>query len=404
MVRKNESIVVDSMTNRRRLLAGMGTVAVGSLAGCTGGNGSDNITVNYLAWDNIDFDNPRINDVPYALFVRNIERELEQIDTEVNFEITRAGEIGGPTEIFRAIQNQTVDIGRDVASYNQDVIPLSNAHVLPGLFDSSHVSSLAAWETHQPGGPVDELELNELGFRNLAVLTLPPYQVLSTGDWGRVESVEDFDGLTIRASGVLAQAFEALGASAVDMDATEVYMALERGTVDAAVMNATTGIDSYSLHEVTDHITLNLSPGSVPTNIMANEDSFQSWPGDVQDAITRAGEQLNQQWGQVVDVNERWYLVEAEDRGLDTYEIEDAELEQINDRLRDIQNEWAEDTENGREVLDEHISHLESYRSEYEDRLEDGRITHLLKDEFGDIYEEYGLAEEYPEFMDEYVR
>lgn len=399
--------VAAHLSNRRGFLTGMGTVAVGGLAGCAGGNGengdgSGKVTISHLSWDASDFENPNYSPDYDVLFIYWLEQELEEIDTEVDIEITRAGEIGGPAEAFRAVQNRTVDIGMDTASYNADVLPLSNAHVLPELYISSHVGTMAAWEINQPGGLVDELEVNDFGLRNLTVLALPPYQVYSLEEVGRIESLEDFQGLSIRATGTIGRAFENLGASPVEMPITEVYMALERGTIDAAITNLNTGVNAYNFHEVADFVTTNLSPGSVPSNIWANEDSFQSWPEDVQDAVMRAGERTTQLVGQMQDVVELWLADRAE--GLEPYTIDETEVERMNETFADTQDNWADETENGREALDEYTDHLDSYRSEYEDRLENGRVSYLLEEDFGNMYEEYGVSDEHPEFVAENVQ
>ncbi len=60
---------------------------------------------------------------------------------------------------------------------------------------------------------------------------LPQYEFLGRGK--PPKSLEDWNGMRVRAGGGVAQAMEKLGATLMSVPATEVYTLLERGTVDA---------------------------------------------------------------------------------------------------------------------------------------------------------------------------
>jgi len=91
----------------------------------------------------------------------------------------------------------------------------------------------------------------------------------------------DFNGLKIRtAAPQHADAIRALGGSPVMLASSEVYMALQRGTIDGAV-SGPTSILQRKWHEVTEFLTLP-DAGYSLWPIMINLKKFEELPADVQ--------------------------------------------------------------------------------------------------------------------------
>ena len=81
---------------------------------------------------------------------------------------------------------------------------------------------------------------------------------------------------------------EVLGAIKTTTTATEVYTAMERGTMDAASFPFTYAQVAYKIHEVSDWYTTNMSPGTAECPIVFSKSSWAKLPAQYQQLITDA--------------------------------------------------------------------------------------------------------------------
>lgn len=105
---------------------------------------------------------------------------------------------------------------------------------------------------------------------------LPQYEFLGKGD--APATLAGWKGKRVRAGGGVGTAMEKLGASLASVPATEVYTAMERGTVDAASFPYTYAHASYQLPEVSTWFTSNMSPGTSECATVFNKDAYAKLP------------------------------------------------------------------------------------------------------------------------------
>jgi TRAP-type C4-dicarboxylate transport system substrate-binding protein len=115
---------------------------------------------------------------------------------------------------------------------------------------------------------------------------LPQYEFMGKGEPPR--TLAGFNGMSVRALGGLGDAMEKLGARKSTVTATEVYQALDRGTVTAVSFPFTYAHVSYKIDEVADWFTMNLSPGTVDCPTMISLSSWNALPKQYQDLIVEA--------------------------------------------------------------------------------------------------------------------
>ncbi|MEC9432152.1 MAG: TRAP transporter substrate-binding protein DctP [Pseudomonadota bacterium] len=113
-----------------------------------------------------------------------------------------------------------------------------------------------------------------------ATTNLPQYEFMGAGD--PPLAPEDFKGLRVRAGGGIGVAMEKMGAIRQSMPATEVYTALQRGTIDAESLPYTYAHASYKIHEVADWFTSNMSPGTSDCPIVFSKSAYESLPEQYQ--------------------------------------------------------------------------------------------------------------------------
>ena len=152
-------------------------------------------------------------------------------------------------ELVRVMKAGLVDLADVLPTYVSGDVPLVEGVDLPGFFsldewDKGHKSHVA-WHKVMKANQ-DKLGGVFLGSYGYA------YQVLFSRK--PVQSLTDLKGMKVRVFGAAQTDFiRALGAEPVSLTVAEVYSALERGTVDAAITGTIAG---YNLkwYEVTKHM------------------------------------------------------------------------------------------------------------------------------------------------------
>ncbi len=105
---------------------------------------------------------------------------------------------------------------------------------------------------------------------------LPQYEFMGKGE--PPLKPEDFAGLRVRAGGGVGEAVEKLGAIRQSMPATEVYTAIQRGTIDAESLPYTYAHASYKIQEVADWFTSNMSPGTSDCPVVISRTAYDALP------------------------------------------------------------------------------------------------------------------------------
>lgn len=133
---------------------------------------------------------------------------------------------------------------------------------------------------------MNEILLEGSNLRILAWMIRAPRSVYGNK---AIRTPEDFSGLKIRVmqSPAMLDAMETFGAKPVPISASERYMALQTGVVDAAE-NSPTVIVSEKEYEVTDVLSLTQHFLS-PNLLVVDENWFSSLPDDLQQIVAQAG-------------------------------------------------------------------------------------------------------------------
>ncbi len=178
------------------------------------------------------------------------ERVSELTNGEIAIAIHPAGELGNDPGILEGVRLGTIDIGQTGNPFYTRFAPKLNVLDLPFLFETyDHVYRIIDGEVGEE--LLAELEQNrmkglafwEIGFRKITNSVRP------------IRTPSDLQGLNIRTTPNPAhvQAFEIWGASPTPMAFTEVYLALETGTVDGQE-NPLNIIRSNRFQEVQSHL------------------------------------------------------------------------------------------------------------------------------------------------------
>ncbi|MGY6632161.1 MAG: TRAP transporter substrate-binding protein [Alkalilacustris sp.] len=167
----------------------------------------------------------------------------------VAIDVAVAGVLGGERDVAEGIQLGTVD-GAILGGILQNFDPAMAILEFPFLFDDDdHVRRVMDGEV---GEQIAERLVVETGIRPLGYIMRTP-RVLTTNS--PVTSLDDVQGASIRVPEMRAhlETWNALGANPTPMAFTEVYTALQLGTVDGQE-NPLGVIYANRFHEVASHL------------------------------------------------------------------------------------------------------------------------------------------------------
>ncbi|MCL1476224.1 TRAP transporter substrate-binding protein [Marinobacter sp. M3C] len=163
--------------------------------------------------------------------LKEFAKSVEAItDGEITFKIHGAGELVPALEVFSAVSQGAVDAGFDWSGYWGGRVPISNlAGAMP--FGPDPVV-LADWVWEGGGREIIQSEYDKHNIKFLPCVIVPS----EPAGWFRKEinSPEDFKGLKFRIGGLGGRVVAKLGASPQLIPGGEVYVALDRGRIDAA--------------------------------------------------------------------------------------------------------------------------------------------------------------------------
>lgn len=276
---------------------------------------------------------------------------------EITFDFFTSGQIASAAESLSAINDGLADISYLIPQQLSSRMPLSNIPLMPNMGDTA--GEIVA--SYRKALAADGLLAGELRANGLVLIMVnqyAPYQVAFTK--GRVETMAGFRGLKLRVIGGSATGTALnLGAVPVELPAGDVYVALQRGTIDGVFYPAA-GMMTYALNEVTKAASSNGNFGGSMAMIAMDEGAFNTLPQEQQDIVIACGLSAEERLTTYQDQQQKAALTELAEAGVDIFEFPPEELEKINAALAGVAEEFAERLDKrglpGREVLDEFLT------------------------------------------------
>ena len=258
-------------------------------------------------------------------------------NNEVDIKYFPAGQIAHLKELLRAVQNGVADIAPIPIGYVSDKMPLNGVSSLPGLGQTSKVIVDAHFAALKSGPLAKEFAANRI--HPLYVMAFPPYQVVSMK--APIKTLADFKGRVLRsAGGTMNLEISALGATPAAIPVGEMYVALQRGTVDGTI-SAFASIKGYNVQEIAKSMSGNASFGTFINILSCNIDKWNSYPKDIQAALTKAGMEINTEAANALDGQVGKLKAEFKAKGMEIYDFAPDQLAAINKRLSTVQDEWV---------------------------------------------------------------
>ena len=208
-------------------------------------------------------------------FTEHVEKLAELVSAKTNGEFKLNISYGGLSknkENLDGISIGAFEMAQFCAGYHRDKNPTITVLELPFLGVSTleeEVKVATAVYNH----PAAQKDLARWNAKLFMTSPMPQYNVAGVGD--APKSLDDFNGMRIRATGGLGNAFKTVGATPTSVTATEAYTALESGVVDSVAFAQHAHL-AFRTIDVAKWWTANLNPGTVNCPVVVNTDAYNA--------------------------------------------------------------------------------------------------------------------------------
>ena len=214
----------------------------------------------------------------------------EKTNGKAKVEVFPAGQLFSDKDMIKTIPEGALDMGSTNLAMWSGIVPAALASELILFFnDRAHHIRFE----DSPGGEILKKEVETKGVKFINWLwTIGGGYFYTNKPFNKLD---DIKGLRIRSHGEIeSQAVKILGATPTFLGAAEVYMALQRGTIDGTIGGASHGV-TRKYYEVAKYVTNVQGFQFVTQWVLMNRKKWDSLPADIQNGILEAGRET-QKW------------------------------------------------------------------------------------------------------------
>lgn len=248
------------------------------------------------------------------------DKTAEKSKGTVEINIYPAGQLYNDKNMNDAVISGGIDMGLNTVGRWASIVPAMDIFDVPFLFPGYDKVDKAI-----DGGLGEKLgaELQKKGVRPLIWADYGFVQYANNKKL--IKSPADFDGLKIRGySKYSSETIKALGASSVTMGASEVYMGIQRGTIDGQ-SSGTTAMRDRKMYEVHKYLTVtnHASPEFV---VAINEKTYKKLNSEQQKALNEAANEIRDDLRANAKKEDLQALEDLQAKGMEVYVVPEAEL------------------------------------------------------------------------------
>lgn len=258
----------------------------------------------------------------------------------IEFEDYHSAQISGHRDSINSLNAGIAQVSGVITGYESAKLPLSQIVQLPGVGTSSSHRAAAFRKMLENGSEI-QAELAASNLVPLMNLSTAGYQILSTGE--RIDTMEKLAGMKIRGSaGPQAFALESVGATPVEITAGDMYVALQRGTVDATILSMTSA-PAYNLHELVKSASTNGAFAAGHTIWAMDKGTFDKLSADQQQVVLDCAREFEVSANKILDDENDGVIADYASKGVDTYEFPPDMLETINAALTPVAENFVKE-------------------------------------------------------------
>ncbi len=217
-------------------------------------------------------------------FTEHVEKLAELVEQKTGGDFKLNISYGGLSKSKENLDNISFgafQMAQFCAGYHRDKNPTITVMELPFLgvttLEQERELSQALYQH-----PAVKADLARWNATLLMPSPMPQYNIAGVGDGPK--SLAEFEGLSVRATGGIGAAMEAIGAVPTSMSATEVRQALDSGVIKAVAFAPHAHMAFGSMEKAT-WWTTNLNPGTLNCPVVVNTDALNDLSDSHRDAL-----------------------------------------------------------------------------------------------------------------------
>ena len=277
-------------------------------------------------------------------FTEHVEHLAELVAEKTNDEFTLNLSYGGLSanrENLDGISIGAFEMAQFCAGYHRDKNPSITVMELPFLgVDSLEAEIVASRAVY--AHPATQADLGRWNATLLMPSPLPQYNIAGTGPVPT--SLEDLEGLSIRATGGIGAALEEVGIIPVSLGAGEVYSAMESGAIQGAAFAPHAHL-SFSVVDKADWWASNLNPGSVNCPVVVNSDALANLSANHRDALLGSIDEALDWYVDQYQVSVDAFNTKVAENGIAIVTFSDADLTRLQATAEPVLRAWLADME-----------------------------------------------------------
>jgi TRAP-type C4-dicarboxylate transport system substrate-binding protein len=276
-------------------------------------------------------------------FTEHVEKLAELVSAKTNGEFTLNISYGGLSknkENLDGISIGAFEMAQFCAGYHRDKNPTITVLELPFLGVNTLEEEVAVSKAVY-AHPAVQADLARWNAKLLMPSPMPQYNIVGTGE--PRDSLAEFKGMRVRATGGIGQAFAAVGAVPTSVTATEAYNAMQSGVVDTVAFAPHAHLSFGTINQA-DWWTENLNPGTVNCPVVVNIDAYNDLTDEERAALDSSVDEALayyvENYGKLLD---KWENILVE-KGVTKVKIPESELAEFRKIAADpIREAWLED-------------------------------------------------------------
>ena len=275
-------------------------------------------------------------------FTEHIEKMAELVSEKTNGEFTMNVSYGGLSknrENLDGISIGAFEMAQFCAGYHRDKNRAITVLELPFLGVENLDQEVAVARAVYAHPAVAE-EMEQWNARLLMTSPMPQYNLVGTGE--PRDTLAKMEGMRVRATGGIGEAFKAVGATPTSVTATEAFQAMESGVVDTVAFAQHAHLAFGTINEAT-WWTSNLNPGTVNCPVVVNIDAYNDLSDENRAALDSSIEEsIAHYLANYAALLDRWDSVLAENN-VAKIELADSDIAAFQEKAGPIHQKWIED-------------------------------------------------------------
>lgn len=289
-------------------------------------------------------------------FTEHVEKLAELVAEKTNGEFTMNVSYGGLSknrENLDGISIGAFEMAQFCAGYHPDKNRVITVLELPFL-GVENLKQEVAVSNAVYAHPAAVDEMAQWNAKLLMTSPMPQYNIVGTGD--PRDTLAKFDGMRVRATGGIGEAFELVGAVPTSVTSAEAYQAMESGVVDTVAFAQHAHLSFGTINQA-DWWTANLNPGTVNCPVVVNIDAYESLSDAEREALdSSVPEAIDHYLANYGELLKRWDSV-LEEKGVEKVMYSDDSIAEFREKAAGpIRDAWISDMEGqglpGQELYD----------------------------------------------------